>query len=82
MTIGERTGHCLMTVPDWVVWLTSIGSFVAAIVVSTIMRVRSARHGDSLMTEWAKGGLSGILAMLSVWAAYFVAGHLVALLSK
>lgn len=71
-----------MSVPDWVFWLTGIGSFVAAIIVSTIVRVHSARDGDGVVREWAKGGLSGILAMMSVWAVYFVAGHLVALLLK
>lgn len=78
---GGHTGYRTMVVPDWVVYLTGIGSFVAAIITSVIVRVRSARHGDGLLMEWVKGGLSGGLAMVSVWVAYFVVGHLVAMLS-
>ncbi|TMJ19620.1 MAG: hypothetical protein E6G92_07570 [Alphaproteobacteria bacterium] len=67
-----------MTAPEWVVWLTAIASFLAAMIVSTIVSVRSAARGESLFREWGKRGLYSSLAMFGVWAAYFLVFTIVA----
>lgn len=67
-----------MTAPDWLVWLTLVASFMAAIVVSTIVSVRSITGGDSIPAEWLKRSFFGTLAFVAVWAAYFIIGNIVA----
>lgn len=58
------------------VWLTLVASFVAAMLASAIASARSIAAGDSLVREWWKRSLYAMLAMIAVWAVYFVLGFL------
>jgi hypothetical protein len=70
-----------MTAPGWLVGITAIASFMAAVVVSMIVSIKSKAKGDGLLRMWAKQGCFGALAMLGVWAAYFIIFRLVILLA-
>lgn len=66
-----------MQVPEWIGWLFIVGSFLAGLIVQTIVRVRSARRGDGLLHEWALGIASFSLTVIAVWAIYFGIGGMV-----
>jgi general stress protein CsbA len=38
-------------VPEWIVGITAVGSFVAGFVVQTIVRVRSAANDDGMLRK-------------------------------
>lgn len=71
-----------MQAPEGLVYLVLVASFMAAIIVSGIVSVRSMAKGDSLLREWWKRILYGTLAMIAVWAAYFLIGNTVEALSN
>jgi hypothetical protein len=75
---GEASGGDDMHAAEGLIGLTLAASFVAAMLVSAIVSARSIAAGDGLLREWWKRGLYGILAMIAVWAAYFILGFLFA----
>lgn len=60
-----------MQIPDWMIWVTAIGSFLAGLTAQTIVRVRSAGRGDGLQREWTLGFFAFFLAGIAVWIPCF-----------
>jgi hypothetical protein len=71
-----------MTAPYWLVALVCCAAFVASVVASMLVSIRSRAHGESLLRTWTKQVCAGLLAMLAVFAAYFVIFGLVRLLAS
>ena len=70
-----------MTAPYWLVGVIAITSFLSAVIVSMLVSIRSTARGDGFLRMWAKQGCFGALAMLGVWAAFFIIFRLVILLA-
>lgn len=64
------------------VWLTLFASLFAAVVVSAVISARAAKEGRSLRWEWFRRSAYGALAMVAVWAAYFVVGNVAELFAR
>jgi hypothetical protein len=60
-----------MTAPYWLVILVAVIAFLAGVVASMRVSIRSRARGESLPKMWAKQGCVSILAMVAVFAAYF-----------
>ena len=52
-------------------------AFICAMIVSTIVAVRSNARGDTIWQEWWKRGLAGFATMLGVAALLFIVGRLI-----
>jgi len=52
-------------------------AFISAMIVSTIVAVRSSARGDTIWQEWWKRGLAGFATMMGVTALLFLVGKLV-----
>ena len=63
-------------------WIALVGliSLLAAWATNVEVQRRSVAKGDGLLRMWCKGGFAGGLAMLVVWALFFLAGSLVQVL--
>lgn len=64
-------------VPTWIVGLVAIAAFLCGIIVQIFVWVRSRGKGEGLLWVMTKSGALGCLAMLGVWAAYFILGWLI-----
>lgn len=60
-----------MTAPTWLTILVACVAFVAGLIASMLVSIRSRASGDSLLKTWTKQTCVGILAMAGVFAAYF-----------
>ena len=56
--------------------LVMFAAFVSAMIVSTIVAVRSITRGDTIWQEWRKRGLAGLATMIGGTALLFTVGKL------
>jgi hypothetical protein len=65
-----------------IVGLTAVASFMAAMTASAYAASTSIVRGDSIWREWRRRAFFGTAAMITPWAAYFLVGSLVELMSR
>lgn len=56
--------------------LVMFAAFISAMIVSTIVSVRSSARGDTIWQEWWKKGFAGFATMIGVTALLFTVGKL------
>jgi len=59
-----------------------IAAFLAAVVIATIVTVRSAIRGDRLLTEWRKRSVAFLLTIVGATGMYFAVGYIVGYFSR